>query len=364
VNSFKLSLLCYPYHASKHTGRGHDRYIAELADNIPVECPEVALDVVDRGFSRRLVDGMKKLPLQAYDLLTRDADVYHATSSVAGATALALGKGPLVTMIHDVIPFNLSGYDSSLKYQLWRQFIKLCVGKGAAVIVPYQITKDWLIENLRADPAKVHVVNYGVDHATYFARPEVARAPRTILNVGEVSRSKGVDVLIRAFAEIKRRVPDARLIIAGKPSLDQAFLKGLAEQLGVADLSFIGFIAENELADYYAKATVMVFPSNCGFGLSTLEAMACGTPVVAVRALDAPEFIADAGLLAEPNNPEELARCLERVLTEPALQQDLSQRSLARAKLFSWARTARETVGVCASVARQSLHSTTRSPAS
>ncbi len=363
MNAFNLSLLCYPYHASKHTGRGHDRYIAELVDNITSECREVTLDVVDRGFSKRLVDGLVKLPLQVFDLLQRDADVYHATSSVAAASALLLGKGPVIAMIHDVIPFNVSGYDSSLKYRLWRQCIKLCVHKAAGLIVPYQITKDWLVENLHAAPAKVHVVNYGVDHATYFPRPEVKRAARSILYVGEVSRSKGVEVLIRAFAAVKRHVPDAELLIGGKRSLDQPFLEGLSRELGLSDLSFKGFIAESELAEHYAKATVMVFPSNCGFGLSTLEAMACGTPVVAVAALDAPEFFADAGILSEPDNVPELASSLVRVLTQPDLQRDLAQRSLARAALFSWARTARETVSVCAQVARHAAHATSASRA-
>jgi len=359
MNAFSLSLLCYPYHSSKHTGRGHDRYIAELVDNIRTECPEVALDVVDRGFSKRVVDGLLKLPIQAFDLLQRDADVYHATSTVAAASAFALGKGPIVAMIHDVVPFNVTGYDSPLKYRFWRQFIKLCVRRAAALIVPYQITKDWLVTNLNADPAKVHVVNYGVDHTTYFPRPGMARADRTILYVGEVSRSKGVEVLIRAFAEVKRQVPDAKLLIGGKRSLDQPFLEELSKTLGVSDLTFKGFIAESELADHYAQATLMVFPSNMGFGLSTLEAMACGTPVVAAASLDAPEFVADAGILAAPDNVADLASCLIRVLTQPELQRDLSQRSLARAALFSWARTARETMSVCAKVARRSVRSGT-----
>ena len=108
----------------------------------------------------------------------------------------------------------------------------------------------------------------------------------------------------------------------------------MLESLGVTGVTFAGFIAEAELADHYAKATVMVFPSHYGFGLSTLEAMACGTPVVGVAALDAPEFFADAGVLAEPDNAEDLAACLTRVLTQPALQQDLSKRASARAALF------------------------------
>jgi len=351
MNAVNVTLLCYPYHSSKHTGRGHDRYIAEMVDNISADCKDVKLTVIDHGFSKRVMDGVLKAPRQGLDLLRAKGDVYFATSTVAGATALLAGKGPVVVTIHDVVPFNVSGYDSSLKYRIWRQCIRLCVKRAAAIIVPYQITKDWLITNLHAAPNKLHVVNYGVDHTTYFPQPAVTRDPCTVLYLGEVSRNKGVEVLIRAFGEVKRQCPAARLMIGGKRSQDQPFLEQLAKTLGLADLAFEGFIAESELANHYAKATVMVFPSPSGFGLSTIEAMACGTPVVGVRALDAPEFFADAAVLADPENVSDLAAALTRVLVDPGLQHDLSRRSIARAAQFSWSRTARETAQVCAQTA-------------
>jgi glycosyltransferase involved in cell wall biosynthesis len=343
--AMKVSLLSYPYHASKHTGRGHDRYVAELVDNTRGQAG-VELTVIDPGFAKNTLHGLLKLPEQALDLVRSDADVYHAISPMGGAPAALLGRRPLVVTVHDLIPFNVAGFDSDLKYRLARDCVRICVKLGQAIIVPYQVTKDELVSRLKADPAKVHVVNYGVDHQTYFPRPNVERAPRTILYVGAVSRSKGVEVLIRAFAKVKARVPDAKLLIGGKSSADEPGLKSLGQSLGVTDVTFAGFIAEAELANQYAAATVMVFPSHYGFGLSTLEAMACGTPVVGVAALDAPEFFADAGLLAEPDNVDDLAACLTRVLTERELQQDLSRRSVARAALFSWARTARENVKV------------------
>lgn len=190
------------------------------------------------------------------------------------------------------------------------------------------------------------MVNYGVDHESYYVRPEIPRLPRTVLYVGAVSRAKGVEVLLRAFAQVKASAPDAQLVVAGKPSADQPALEQLVQELGVADVTFSGFVAEKELPERYAAATVMVFPSHYGFGLSTLEAMACGTPVVGVRTLDAPEFFADAGLLAEPNDPASLAACLLKVLTVPAVQSEQRERSLQRAALFSWARTADENVKV------------------
>jgi glycosyltransferase involved in cell wall biosynthesis len=353
LNAFNLSLLTYPYHPSKHTGRGHDRYVAELIDNLTSQRQEVRLRVVDHGFSKNVLAGGLKLPRQLADMLRERADVYHAISPVGGATAALLGKGPLVVTIHDVIPFNLSGsLDSPLKYRIWRQCIRLCLKRAAAIVVPYHVTKDYLIQHLATDPAKIHVVNYGVDHDVYFERPELSRVKRRVLYVGEVARSKGVEVLIRAFAEVQKRVPDAELLIGGKRAKDQPLLEELAQSLSIKNLSFLGFIPESDLADHYRKTTVMVFPSHCGFGLSTLEAMACGTPVVGVKALDAPEFFADAGLLAEPDNVPELADCLARVLESSQLQVELNKKSLARAELFSWARTARETADVYAKVAR------------
>jgi len=351
--SLRLSLLSYPYHASKHTGRGHDRYVAELVDNTARERPDVALTVVDTGFAKNTLHGLLKLPRQALDLLRAKADVYHAISPMGGAPAAVLGRRPLVVTIHDLIPFNVSGYESGLKHRLSRQAVRVCLRFADAIIVPYQVTKDEIVSRLGADPSKVHVVNYGVDHQSYFPRPNVERAPRTILYVGAVSRSKGVEVLIRAFARVREKLPDAKLLIGGKSTVDQPMLESLAQSLGVSGLSFEGFIAEADLADHYARATVMVFPSHYGFGLSTLEAMACGTPVVGVAALDAPEFFADAGILAEPDNANDLAECLIRVLASTGEQERQSQKSLARAGQFSWARTARENVNVYEHVARQ-----------
>jgi glycosyltransferase involved in cell wall biosynthesis len=345
---FRAAIVTYPYHASKHTGRGHDRYVAEIVDNARLD-PRVDVTVIDAGFAKTQLQGLLRLPSQALNILRVKADVFHAISPVGGAPVALLGRRPLVVTIHDLIPFHLSAFDSGLKTRLVCDSVRACVKLADALIVPYQVTKDELVSSLGAEADKVHVVNYGVDHDSYYPRPQVARAERTILYVGAVSRSKGVEVLLRAFAEVKARVPDAKLEVAGKPTAEQAELEALARELRVEDVTFSGFVAESALPARYAAATVMVFPSHYGFGLSTLEAMACGTPVVGVRTLDAPEFFADAGLLADVDDPASLADCLVRVLTEPQLRVEQGEKSLARAKLFSWQRTARENVAVYAS---------------
>lgn len=344
VRPLKLCLVSYPYSSSSVTGRGLDRYTYELGENLAAKCKHVGLRLVDQGTSGTALAAGKKLVGFVTSLFAQHADVYHAISPIGGAMLVALGRAPLVVTIHDVIPFNLSAhFDSPLKYRVWRQCIRACVSRADAIIVPHQVIKDEIVQRLHGDPAKIFVVNHGVDHQKYHLRPEFERIPNRVVYLGEVSRSKGVDVLMRAFAIVKKTVPSAELVIAGKRSNDEEMLQALGRSLGVEDMTSRGYISEDELPSYYSTASVMVFPSRCGFGLSTLEAMACGTPVVAARALDAPEFIGDAGLLAEPDDPEDLARHLIRTLTDAALRAELAEKGVARAAQFSWSRMALET---------------------
>lgn len=349
---FKLALICYPYFASRSTGRGHDRYIYELAEGVRARLGQAGLELVDVGFSKSIGQALAKMSQLTRRLAQTKADIYHAASPVGGTLAALLGKAPLVVTIHDLIPFHLVGFDPPWKLWTWRHLIRFCLWRSDAIVVPYQVTKDELVNSLKTPADKVHVINYGVDHESYHPRPE-ARSRRTILYVGEVKQAKGVDTLLRAFRLVKDSVPDAELVVGGKPCKDQQMLEDMARSLGARDVSFAGFIPEEELATRYARAAVMVFPSRCGFGLSTLEAMACETPVVAAAALDTPEFMGDAGILVQPDNAEELARALVRVLTEPGVSEQLQQKGRERAAQFSWEKMAAETTRVYEQVLRQ-----------
>jgi len=341
-----LCLICYPYYPSKDTGRGHDRYIFELKQNIDKVSSGFKVRLLQQGFSRGVSAAGTKLFKLIVDLLFAKADLYHAISPVGGATAALLGKAPLVVTIHDLIPFNVKGYDYPWKYSFMRLCIRLSVKRSDAVIVPYKVTKDEIISRFKVPDEKINVVNYGVDRTFYYPQTSIKRESRKILYIGEVSRSKGVDVLIRAFDLVKKSIDDAELLIGGKRSKDQPLLESLSHEMGLKDVTFLGYIPEDELPSYYSSAMVMIFPSRCGFGLSTLEAMACGTPVVVGAVLDAPEFVADAGILVNPDDIDEMAKSILRVLMEPGLREQLSAKAIERSKTFSWEKMARKTVEV------------------
>lgn len=347
AQSPELCVICYPFYPTKDSGRGVDRYCFELLANFG----DSRVRVLEQGSSVGAWAAGKKLLRLVGSLRSSTSDVYHAVSTPAGATAILSGNAPVVVTIHDLLPFQVQGYNPSFKQAYSRYCTTLCVQRAAALIVPFSVTKDELVSVHHADPSKIHVVNYGLDHATYYPRPAVARSARRILYVGELSRAKGVDVLLRAFAQLKASVPDAQLLLGGKGK-DRQWLEDLSRSLELRDVEFRGFVPESELPELYASATVMVFPSRYGFGLSSLEAMACGTPVVVTATLDAPEFIADSGLLVKPEDVADLAAKIGSVLTQPELAAELSRKGLLRAARYSWAATAEKTRAVCDAVAK------------
>src|SRR4051812_47331928 len=294
-SSYELCLVCYPFYPTKDSGRGVDRYLHELTENLRRSSGHVRVQVLEQGSSMGALAAGKKLVRLLWDLIPTKPGVYHAVTPPAGATTLLMGKRPVVVTIHDMVPFHVKTYSPSFKLAYARQCTKLCIQRAAAIIVPFRVTKDELVNTYGALESKIHVVNYGVDHATYYPRPHVERRRRRVLYVGEVACAKGVDVLLQSFASLQRAVPDAELVIGGKGA-DRVQLEALSRSLGLTEVEFLGFVPEADLAELYASAAVMVFPSRLGFGLSSLEAMACGTPVVVAATLDAPEFVSDAGL--------------------------------------------------------------------
>src|SRR6185437_16647875 len=108
---------------------------------------------------------------------------------------------------------------------------------------------------------------------------------------------------------------------------------------------FTGYVPEADLPALYSGAEAFVFPSLYeGFGMPPIEAMACGTPVIASNVSSLPEVVGDAALLVDPLDVDAIAEAIHRVLTDHDLADDLRNRGLARAKQFTWERAARETL--------------------
>jgi mannosylfructose-phosphate synthase len=177
-----------------------------------------------------------------------------------------------------------------------------------------------------------------------------------VYTVGRAAANKGYDLLIRALPDLREQVPDARLQLAvgANSRADERKVekwKALAGELGVSDhVSWLGYVSEADMADYYRAAPVFALPSRYEpFGMTAVEAMACGTPCV-VTVHGGLEEMFDFGshaLFADPKRPREFAVMLSMPLRYPQLRERLSIAGgrFAR-RMFGWRGIARRTLSV------------------
>ena len=159
-----------------------------------------------------------------------------------------------------------------------------------------------------------------------------------ILSVGTIQPRKNYERLVRAFARLDKPVS---LVIAGSEGWDYDEVYREVTKFGLDKRVFFpGFVADDDLPALLSAAKLFVYPSLYeGFGLPVLEAMACGTPVVASNQSSLPEVIDEAGLTVNPYDTAALATAINRLLDDSDLSQSLSAAGLARAAKFTWPRT-------------------------
>ncbi|RME69436.1 MAG: glycosyltransferase family 1 protein, partial [Chloroflexi bacterium] len=225
------------------------------------------------------------------------------------------------------------------------------VARADHVIAVSEATRQDLIELYGTPAEKISVLYHGV--ASHF-RPQTDPAclhrlrqryglgeRPFILSVGTIQPRKNFRRLIQAFARLD---PPYTLVIAGGRGWGESDIFAEAVRLGLQDrVHFPGFIADDDLPALYSAAELFVYPSLYeGFGLPALEAMACGTPVVASNRSALPEVVGEAGLLVDPLDVGAIAGAMAQVLTTPELRQKLSEAGQRRAAQFTWDGVARQ----------------------
>ncbi len=228
------------------------------------------------------------------------------------------------------------------------------------VIVPSAATRDDLARFLHTPPERVAVVPHGVrdlsppppagEIAGTLARYGVTRP--YILALGTVQPRKNLRTTLAAFAAMRAAGLPHTLAVVGQTGWFAEPTFAAVRERGLENaVRFTGYVPDADLPALYCGADALAFPSRYeGFGMPALEAMACGTPVVAANTSSLPEVVGDAGLLVNPEDPAALAAALTRVVTDAPLREHLIAAGRARAAAFSWERCARETLAVLESV--------------
>jgi len=284
-----------------------------------------------------------------YILKSLKAHLYHGLAFIAPLVTSI----PSVVTVHDLSFVHFPNTFPPLKAFYLKWGTRTSVHRAQRVITVSESTRQDLIAWARLSPDKVITVPNGVSSRfrplprsvidTWRARKGL---PETfILYVGTLQPRKNVETLLRAYAELTAPPP---LILAGAKGWYYHTIFHLVTSLGLErHVLFPGYLPPEELPYWYNAATLFAYPSLFeGFGLSVLEAMACGTPVVVANTSALPEVVADAGLLVPPRDVKAWVRALDTLLHDPDLQYTLRERGISRARSFSWTRTARETLAV------------------
>lgn len=321
----------------------------------------------ERGMETRVC----RVPTQVMDPVRRYARV--PLEWVAGKVDVMLYQsflpgpqrhGRTALTVHDIIPEMHPELCEPQTASDYAARVRGSVRRADVLITVSQHTAQTVAGVLGVPRERIHVVPNGIDER-YFD-PEIhARVPDVLarhgivppylLFVGTHEPRKNVARLVEACAAMHPRLRSRyTLVLAGKPAWGEAAVAAAMDRCaGRLRVRRIGHVAARDLAPLYAGAALFCFPSLAeGFGIPPLEAMACGCPVVASDIPALREVLGDAAALVDARSVEALRLALERVLDDETHAAGLRGRGAARARLYSWRRTARETLAVLERTAR------------
>ena len=371
LNAHLLSL------ASTYRSAGIHRYSAQLLHALPGCAPQMHFVAFlhDRRFTppaapnltveysrwptsdpwRRIVGEQCRLPMAAR---AAHVQLLHGLAFVAPLCTSC----PTVVTVHDLSFIRFPQAFRPFNRLYLTYFTRRTVCQAAAVIAVSQYTKDELGRLWRVPAGKVHVVPNGYDPRFCPGDPAEVEAfrqraglpARYLFFLGTLEPRKNLLNLVRAYGRSGAQRQGVSLIIAGGKGWYYEALFQEVIALGLQDnVYFTGYLPDDDIVWWYRGAEAFVYPSLYeGFGLPVLEAMACGTPVITSRCSALPEVAGDAALLVEPTDVDALAGAIAHLVSDPVRQQDLRMLGLQRAALFSWQRTARETVVVYEKIQR------------
>lgn len=278
-------------------------------------------------------------------LKRRSVDLFHAPSFVAPLMVPC----KMIMTIHDLNHLVLPQFYTPLHQLYYRVFVKSCIARSTYILTVSQFSKKEIIRTLGLDTEKVFVTYNGVSQAykpvtdqneLAYVREIYELPEEFILCVSNNKPHKNVHQLVRAYCQAKIETP---LVLA--TPVDRALLR-LADSFGKKHLIYFSkFIAEDHLPAVYSLTRLFVYPSTYeGFGLPPLEALCCGAPVVVARSSSLPEVVGDNAIFANPYDHLDIAKALERGITNPITSHESSDTIAAHRSKFSWDRMTEQTL--------------------
>lgn len=290
----------------------------------------------------------RAIPVVTYGRLSGQAwEQFSFPRRASGVVVSLCNVAPLFTKrqivaIHDATPVRVPA-TFSWAFRTWYRAILPIVGAAAARVVSVsEFSRREVAQCYGIDLKKITVIGNGADHVTRWEPDDSILAEhalsrgRYVLAVGSSAPHKNLEVVFRAAAS-SRSFPGP-LVVVG-PRNERVFA---AQEVDGQMVRHLGYVSDSQLMALYQNALCFVFPSLYeGFGIPPLEAMMCGCPVVSSGAEAMREVLGDAALFFDPTDSDQLAATLWRVAENLSLRADLVERGRARAREYSWTRSAR-----------------------
>jgi glycosyltransferase involved in cell wall biosynthesis len=274
----------------------------------------------------------------------------------------------IIVTLHDVIADhhpNLIFPDSKSKF-FWKLKQQAAIRQAKLILTVSEYSKRQIREYFRVSESRLRVINEGARPVfkvlsrnkqmnevleQYNLKPD----DKFLLYVGGISPHKNLNTLIEAFSQLMENPDrqDIKLILVGDYKDDPFFsaypsLKKQITQMDLEDnVTFTGFVSDEDLAFLYNAATLLVFPSlEEGFGLPAIEAMSCGTPVAASNCSSLPEVIGNAGKFFDPCDSKNMAQVIEQILDNALERYAMKEKSIDRAEQYTWKKAAASMVEI------------------
>lgn len=267
-------------------------------------------------------------------------------------------SGPVIATIHDLSVIKYPEFHTLDRVRMYEKHLHKTIDKSQYLITDSEFVRQDIIDTFGVNPEKIVTTLLGVDES-FYPRGEAQVAPLLgryklknksyFLVVSTLEPRKNfklvIDAYLRLDKKIKERYP---LVIVGMNGWEMSqFDKDLEMLKRQGYLRLPGYVPNEDLPLLYSAAKLFLYPSFYeGFGLPPLEAMACGAPVITSNVSSLPEVVGDAGFMVSPDDAVGLSEKILELVEDDELAESLSNRSVERAKSFTWKRCAEQTMAV------------------
>jgi glycosyltransferase involved in cell wall biosynthesis len=291
--------------------------------------------------------------------MLENADIYHTPHRPFPDAVKQYAKLKKFITLHDFIPLKNPEYFPG-DPKPFMDAVLSCLTPDNYAFCVSEVTRNDALNFSKIPPENVFVTPLAADPVLFHAEADAGRFGDVrqrlgipdgpyFLALSAVDRHKNFPHLIRCFGGLVEsgELTDVNLVMVGpNPGRNPEVTEALAKfPRAKSRVIVAGYVPDEDLAAVYSGATAFLFPSLAeGFGIPPLEAMQCGTPVIASNTTSIPEVVGEAGILLPPNDADAWSQALLRIARDEKLRLEMREKSLKRSRLFSWQRFIEETL--------------------